>query len=612
MIAIDTASNGVPGADDAANGGRTRSQLIAGPSAGDHADEDLGELELLYRTSPHGVCLLDRELRYIRLNERLAAMNGVPLEAHIGRTVREVVPLVADAVEPIFGGVFETGQPVHRWQLIGETPRAPGVIRMWFEDVFPIKGLDGSIKAILVCVQEAAPDDVAEPTAWLTAIIESSDDAIVSKTLDGTITSWNPAAERLFGYAAHEVVGRHISLLAAPGRESEMPEILARLRRGEKIEHYETVRRRKDGSLVDISLSVSPIRDRAGRVIGASKIARDITERRRVDQAVAESARRFRLLANTVPDIIWTADPGGAITFANDRWFEFCGIPPERDAREWPELVLHPDDRERCLEAWSRALRDGTEYQIEVRNRRHDGEYRWLLTRATPIRDDQGRITEWFGATTDIDDRKRAEEEQRLLAAELSHRVRNILAVVQVLASRTADSATSVEAYLDAFRGRLHALNAAHRALTAGGWQNARLSEIVSAILDPYAGDGQISVQIEDLALKSEVALTLTLALHELATNAAKYGALSGSSGRLTVSARIEPDENGGIFQLVWQEDNAGRPVRPPERTGFGLTMLRRAIDYQHAGRAELVWRDEGLLCRMALPLAEAAARPPR
>jgi PAS domain S-box-containing protein len=152
--------------------------------------------------------------------------------------------------------------------------------------------------------------------AWLAAIVESADEAIASKTLDGIVTSWNPAAEKLFGYAADEMVGGHISILAAPGRENEMPAILERIRRGEKVDHYETVRRRKDGRLVNISLTVSPIRDEAGQIIGASKIARDITENKRAEEALRASEERFRNLANAVPDMVWTADPDGAITFA--------------------------------------------------------------------------------------------------------------------------------------------------------------------------------------------------------------------------------------------------------------------------------------------------------
>ena len=120
--------------------------------------------------------------------------------------------------------------------------------------------------------------------ALLAAIVESSDDAIASKTLDGIVTSWNRAAERLFGYAAEEMIGRPIAVLAAPGRENEMPAILERIRRGERVDHFDTVRRRKDGTLVEVSLTVSPVRDEAGRIVGASKIARDITERRRAEQ----------------------------------------------------------------------------------------------------------------------------------------------------------------------------------------------------------------------------------------------------------------------------------------------------------------------------------------
>jgi PAS domain S-box-containing protein len=441
--------------------------------------------------------------------------------------------------------------------------------------------------------------------AWLAAIVESADEAIVSKTLDGIVTSWNPAAETLFGYTAAEIIGRPIAILRAPGHENEMPAILERIRRGEKVDRYETVRRRKDGSLVDISLSVSPIRDESGQIIGASKIARDITQRKRAEEALRASEERFRNLANAVPDIVWTADPDGTITFANDRWFEFCGITPEQNARSWPELVLHPDDRERCVAAWTQALREGTDYEIEVRNRRHDGEYRWFLTRASPIRDAGGRITGWFGSTTDIHDRKQAEERQQILTAELSHRVKNLLTVIGVLAERTGDRAASVEQFLDAFRGRIRALNAAQAALIATDWQGASLAALVHAALEPYLLDGgRIDLDIQDLPIRSQFALTLTLALHELATNAAKYGALSSATGRVRLSARLEAGENHRELLLEWQEEG-GPPVQPPTETGFGTTMLGQALEYQHQGRTELIWRAPGLLYRLRLPLAE-------
>jgi PAS domain S-box-containing protein len=532
------------------------------------------------------------------------------LEAHLGRTVREVVPDLADDAEAAFGQVFETGEPISGWKLEGVTAHQTGIVRRWCEDIIPIKRCDGSVRAILVVVREVGADRTGETVARLAAIVESADEVIASKTLDGIVTSWNPAAERLFGYTPDEIIGRHISVLAAPGREDEMPAILEQIRRGEKVDRYQTVRRRKDGSLVEVALTVSPIRDESGRIIGASKIARNITEQKRLHEALSASEERFRILANAVPDIVWTAAPDGSITFANDRWFQYCGITPEQNERGWPELVLHPDDRERCLEEWTRALREGTEYEIEVRNRRHDGEYRWFLTRASPIRDRDGRITAWFGCTTDIHDRKQTEERQEILTAELSHRVKNLLTVIGVLAERTGDRAVSVEQFLESFRGRIRALNAAQTELIASDWQGASLTALVNAALEPYLVDaGRIDIEVQDLPVRSEFALTLTLALHELATNASKYGALSGAAGRVGLSVRIEPGETGEEFLLIWQEEG-GPPVQPPTTAGFGTTMLGKALAYQHQGETELDWRAAGLLCRLRLPLSEVTVTP--
>jgi PAS domain S-box-containing protein len=325
---------------------------------------------------------------------------------------------------------------------------------------------------------------ISQPAAggWLAAIVECSEDAILSETLDGTITSWNPAAQRLFGYCPEEVIGRPISILAAPDRENEMPAILERIGRGERVARYETVRRRKDGSLVDVSLTVSPIRDETGDIVGASKIARDITAR------------------------------------------------------------------------------------------------------------------------------KRLEERQRLLTAELSHRVKNLFAVVQVLADQSASKATSAAECIEAFRGRLQALTAAHNALIAGEWNWASLSSLVHTALEPYLGDGdRVRLDTEDLQLNPDFALTLALGLNELATNAAKYGALASATGRVTLTAAIEAAESGEEFRLVWQEDG-GPAVAPPVGAGFGTSMLCQAIEYQHEGRVELDWRKQGLICRLTLPIARATS----
>lgn len=149
-------------------------------------------------------------------------------------------------------------------------------------------------------------------------------------------------------------------------------------------------------------------------------------ERQQAEDALRESERRFRALANAAPMIVWTAAPDGTVTYANDRWFEYAGVAPEENPENWPELVLHPDDYDRCMKKWTRALQTGEEYEIEVRNRRHDGAFRWFLTRAIPTRDDEGRITAWYGTTTDIHDRKLMEEDLRLSHDQLAVILENV------------------------------------------------------------------------------------------------------------------------------------------------------------------------------------------
>jgi PAS domain S-box-containing protein len=165
------------------------------------------------------------------------------------------------------------------------------------------------------------PKQAEEITGLLAAIVASSDDAIISKNLDGIITSWNKSAERIFGYPPEEAIGRHITLIIPPERYAEESDILARLRRGERIDHFHTVRRRKDGSLLDVSLTISPVRDSSGRVIGASKVARDITAQKQAERALQESEERFRVITDASPIMVWLSGRTSfAITSIRDSW----------------------------------------------------------------------------------------------------------------------------------------------------------------------------------------------------------------------------------------------------------------------------------------------------
>jgi len=275
----------------------------------------------------------------------------------------------------------------------------------------PLRHIDGTIVQLAITRNTTERKRAERAALLLGAIVDSSDDAIISKDLNGIIMSWNQAAERLFGYTAEEAVGKSITILIPADRQDEEPDILARLRRGERVDHFETIRRRKDGSLIHISLTISPVKDRHGRIIGASKIARDITERKRAEAALLASESRFRQLADAMPQIVWTARPDGYIDYYNEQWYDFTGFARgEFGEASWAG-VLHPDDLTRTREEWFEAVASGKPFQIEYRFwDKRENRWRWFMGRARAVRSPDGAITKWFGSCTDIDDQKRIEE----------------------------------------------------------------------------------------------------------------------------------------------------------------------------------------------------------
>jgi PAS domain S-box-containing protein len=315
----------------------------------------------------------------------------------------------------------------------------------------------------------ASGSECAEQIIW--SIVESSNDSIITVNLDGIISSWNKAAERLFGYTAEEVIGRRVAILIPPERHDEEPTILARIRRGERIQHYETVRQRKNGGLIDISLTVSPIKSAQGKVVGAAKIARDITERRRDDERIATLAR------------------------------------------------------------------------------------------------------------------------------EAEHRTKNILATVQATVNLShSDTADGLKR---AIEGRIRALAKLHDLFVKSCWTGAELSSIVDQELAPYVGDGLARAPRNGpyVFLPPKAAQAIAVTLHELATNAVKYGSLSVPKGQVEVMWAIATD---GRLILYWTE-SGGPLAKKPTREGFGTSVIERMIREQLNGELHLDWRPEGLVCKISL-----------
>jgi PAS domain S-box-containing protein len=244
----------------------------------------------------------------------------------------------------------------------------------------------------------------------LAAIVESSDDGIVTKRRDGTIMSWNAGAERLYGYGWDEAVGQHVDLIVPEECRRDLADTFAAVERGEGGRHFETVRRRKDGSLIDVAVTASAVLDASGAVIGASTISYDITQRKRTERALHDSEARFRQLADAMPQFVWTANRDGHIDYGNHRAYDFTGL-AEGDGRIRFRSFLHPDDAQACRDQWHRSVRTGQDYVIEYRLKdRQTGGYRWFLGRALAVRNAEGAIEKWFGTCTDIDDQKRLQQ----------------------------------------------------------------------------------------------------------------------------------------------------------------------------------------------------------
>jgi two-component system, chemotaxis family, CheB/CheR fusion protein len=423
-----------------------------------------------------------------------------------------------------------------------------------------------------------------ETSARLAAIIESSDDAIVGKTLDGIITSWNSGAEHVFGYAGHEVIGKPVTLLIPADRHYEETRILERIRGGERVGHYETVRRRKDARLIVVSLTVSPVRDAGGRVIAASKVARDITEHKRVEKNLSD------FFENASVALHWVG-PGGIILRANHHELEMLGY--DHDEYVGRHISEFHVDQAAIADILKRLSAGEVISNYPSQLRCKDGSVRDVVIDSSVLwENDRFVHTRCF--TTDVTARKKAEQAQRMLVGELQHRVKNTLATVQAIASQTLHSATVTER--EAFVGRLHALSNAHDVLTQENWDRALLRDVVRRALEPFQKE-RIAIIGPHVPLDASKALLMTMVLHELATNAVKYGALSNATGQVRIDWTICEGADGTSLQFCWEE-RGGPPVREPSQKGFGSRLIGASLE-----ESRVTFAPEGVTCTLEMLL---------
>ncbi len=313
------------------------------------------------------------------------------------------------------------------------------------------------------------------------------------------------------------------------------------------------------------------------------------------EQQLYESEAKFHAIADSVDQMIWSTLPDGYHDYYNRRWYEFTGVPDgSTDGEAWNGM-FHPDDQERAWSKWRHSLATGDPYEIEYRLKHRSGDYRWVLGRAQPVRSSTGEIIRWYGSCTDIHKIKIAEEQRQLMLAEMNHRVKNTLAMVHAIVSQTLRQADSLQDAQASIQSRIGMMAQAHDRLIQSTWTETKIDEVVEAALVPHrSGQGHFKVEGPDLPIGSKQALALTMALHELATNAAKYGALSIAAGKIHIYWDIIDQGENAVFEFNWVESK-GPKVEQPSRRGFGSRMIEQALAGYFNGSAELSYKTEGL-----------------
>jgi PAS domain S-box-containing protein len=439
-------------------------------------------------------------------------------------------------------------------------------------------------------------------------------DAVLATDMQGRVTSLNAVAESLTGWKAQEAAGRPLEdvfrIVNEDTREpvdNPVGKVLAEGIIVGLANH--TVLIARDGTERPIDDSAAPIRDAEGKLVGAVLVFRDVTTQRKSERVLRVSEARKAAILDTALDCIVTIDHRGRIIEFNpacERTFGYSRA--EVIGREMGELLVPPALRQQHRDGLARYISTGEakvlNRRIELTAMRSDGAEFPVELAITRITGDGEPV--FTGYLRDISDRKRAEERQRLLTDELNHRVKNTLTVIQSIAHQTARFTPDAEQFQQAFSARLMAMSRTHDLLTSGAWRGAELGALTELALAPYRGSnaGAIEIDGHKIVLPSDAAVSISLILHELATNATKYGALSQATGCISVRWRELHDPRSLVFE--WSE-RGGPPVSKPTRQGFG-TRLIEAMAAQLGGKVSLSHQVGGLSCRIEIPLSDAPA----
>ena len=490
----------------------------------------------------------------------------------------------------------------------------------WIRDVeFPLLDEQGHVRGVAgvgqdITAQKRAEETLREREERLGLILENARDYAIF-TIDGSgmVTDWRGGAEAVFGWSRAEAIGMDARDIFTPedrdaGQlEREIEGARAKGRAPDVRWHL-----RKDRSRVLIDGALTRLGD--GPTRGFLKMGQDVTERHRAEAALMASEGRLQTLMEGIPQLVWRSCEKGLWTWASPQWLQFTGQSPEQSrSMGWLD-VIHPDDHAAATLAWADARPHGL-LDIEYRVRRAaNGDWMWHHTRSVPVRNEGGRIVEWLGTSTDVQVLKEFQERQGVLVAELQHRTRNLIALVRSTSEKTARGSADLTDFRARFRDRLDALARVQGLLSRlNDLERVTFDDLIKAELAAMDSDPD-KVTLEGppgIRLRSSTVQTLAMGLHELATNAVKYGALRQPHARLAVSWRWESLGEGGKpwLHIDWRETGvtmapAGTDARG---AGQGRELIERALPYQLSAKTSYELGRDGVHCTISLPVSATA-----
>ena len=534
----------------------------------------------------------------------------------MGKPVREVLPEVAgQGFFELLDKVYTTGEPFVGRNLRVGLQRKPGSrVEDRFVDLVyqPITDSEGKVTGIFaegydVTERVQAEESLRESEARFRNLADNAPVMVWVTAPDGTCAYLSRSWYEFTGQTLETGLGFGWLDAIHPDDRDWSDEVFRNANLKREAFQLEYRLRRADGTYRWAIDAAAPRFGSDGTFLGYVGSVLDITERKQIEDRLSASVAEFRTVTNVTPALVWVCSGTGRSIFLNQRWHEFTGqTVEEAEGQGWAQ-AMHPEDAERILPYWQHCRETGETYEGEVRYRRRDGEYRWHAFRALPHADQNGVIEKWFGVSVDIHERKEWDDHRELLINELNHRVKNTLTIVQAMAAQSLRHVSDEDRpKAQAFEDRLFALARAHDVLTRENWEGAELREIIDEVVEPYLRQKTKHFEIEGprLRLIPRTALAIAMAVHELATNAAKYGALSVPSGCVVITWAITPGDVPRLM-LRWQE-RGGPPVAVPTRRGFGTRLIERSLAQDIGGEVRLTYAPAGAVCVMDIPLSEA------